>query len=397
VNFLKLLAVVILATAIAGCSKQESIEATSAAETNESATVATSDERPDAEDAARQIQGDFMRGIVAEISDDRYEGRGPGTRGDEMARGYLAEQMAALGLEPGAEDGSWEQYFDLVGINASQPESWTFRGPESSLTLKQWDQFIVGSGVQRQTAKVKDAEVVFVGYGMQAPEYDWDDFKGADLNGKILLMMNNDPDWDSELFAGETRLGYGRWDYKYLSAARQGAAGAIIIHTAPSAGYPFQVVQTSWTGVQFELPAGDEPRIEINAWLTEDAARQLVAAAGLELDALREAASNRDFKPVSLGIRTSLEMDVDIQRAQSANVLGLIPGSDPDLSDEVVVYTAHHDHLGVGTPNDDGDAIYNGAKDNATGVAITLAIARAIQALPTAPRCSVLVALFRAE
>ncbi len=255
----------------------------------------------------------------------------------------------------------------------------------------------MGSGVQRERATVKDAEVVFVGYGMQAPEYDWDDYKGADLTGKVLLMMNNDPDWDPELFAGETRLWYGRWDYKYLSAARQGAAGAIIIHTAPSAGYPFQVVQTSWTGVQFELPAGDEPRNEINAWVTEDAARQLVAAAGLELDALREAASNRDFKPVPLGINTSLEMNVDIQRAQSANVLGLIPGSDPDLSDEVVVYTAHHDHLGVGTPNDDGDAIYNGAKDNATGVAITLAIARAIQALPTAPRRSVLVALVGAE
>jgi Zn-dependent M28 family amino/carboxypeptidase len=397
VNLLKVLAVTTLVITIAGCGKQDSTEATTAAETSESDTVATGDARPAAEEAALQIQDDFMRGIVAEISDDRYEGRGPGTRGDEMARRYLAGQMAALGLEPGAEDGSWEQYFDLVGINASQPESWTFSGPEASLTLEQWDQFIVGSGVQRERATVKDAEVVFVGYGMQAPEYDWDDYKGADLTGKVLLMMNNDPDWDPDLFAGETRLWYGRWDYKYMSAARQGAAGAIIIHTAPSAGYPFQVVQTSWTGVQFELPAGDEPRNEINAWVTEDAARQLVAAAGLDLDALREAASNRDFKPVPLGIRTSLEMNVDIQRAQSANVLGLIPGSDPDLSDEVVVYTAHHDHLGIGTPNDDGDAIYNGAKDNATGVAITLAIAKAIKALPTAPRRSVLIALVGAE
>ena len=396
-NFLKLLAAIILATAIAGCGKQESGEPTIASDTHESDTAAPGNAQPAADEAALQVQGDYMRGIVAEISDDRYEGRGPGTRGDEMARRYLAEQMAALGLEPGAEDGSWEQYFDLVGINASQPESWTFTGPESSLTLKQWDQFIVGSGVQRERAIVEDAEVVFVGYGMQAPEYDWDDYKGTDLTGKVLLMMNNDPDWDPELFAGETRLWYGRWDYKYLSAARQGAAGAIIIHTATSAGYPFQVVQTSWTGVQFELPAGDEPRNEITAWVTEDAARQLVAAAGLELDALREAASNRDFKPVPLGIRTSLEMNVDIQRAQSANVLGLIPGSDPDLGDEVVVYTAHHDHLGVGTPNDDGDTIYNGAKDNATGVAITLAIAKAIMALPTAPRRSVLIALVGAE
>ncbi|MGB5626421.1 MAG: hypothetical protein WBM61_11850, partial [Woeseiaceae bacterium] len=172
-NFLNLLAATILAIAVAGCGKQESTEATTA-ETEKASTVATAIESPAADEAALQVQGDYMRGIVAEISDDRYEGRGPGTRGDEMARRYLAEQMAALGLEPGAEDGSWEQYFDLVGINATQPESWTFSGPESSLTLEQWDQFIVGSGVQRERATVKDAEVVFVGYGMQAPEYDWD-------------------------------------------------------------------------------------------------------------------------------------------------------------------------------------------------------------------------------
>ena len=186
-------------------------------------------------------------------------------------------------------------------------------------------------------------------------------------------------------------------DFKYLSAARQGAVGAIIIHTTPSAGYPFQVVQTSWTGEQFELPAGDEPRSQIEAWITEDKARELVAMAGLDLDELREAAYNRDFEPVPLGITTSLGMDVELNRVQSANVLGLIPGSDPELSDEVVIYTAHHDHLGIGTPNDDGDVIYNGAMDNASGVAQIMAIAKAIKALPEAPRRSVLVALVGAE
>jgi len=210
-------------------------------------------------------------------------------------------------------------------------------------------------------------------------------------------MMNNDPDWDPELFAGETRLWYGRWDYKYLSAARQGAVGAIIIHTSPSAGYPFQVVQTSWTGVQFELPAGDEPRGQISAWVTEDTARDLIAMAGFDLDELREQAYNRDFRPVPLGITTSISMDVEIDRVQSANVLGLIPGSDPDLKDEVVIYTAHHDHLGIGNPNEEGDAIYNGAFDNATGVAQAMAIARAIKALAEAPRRSVLIALVGAE
>jgi len=278
-----------------------------------------------------------------------------------------------------------------------QPESWTFQGHGETKTFKQWDEFIIGSGVQAERAEVNDAEIVFVGYGIQAPEYDWDDYKGADLEGKILLMMNNDPDWDPELFEGETRLWYGRWDYKYLSAATQGAAGAIIIHTTPSAGYPFQVVQTSWTGEQFELPAGDEPRSQISAWMTEDAARDLVGIAGLDLDELREAAYNRDFEPVPLGLTSSIGMDVELNRTQSANVLGLIPGSDPELKDEVVIYTAHHDHLGIGEPNAEGDNIYNGARDNASGVAVVLAIAKSLASLPEAPRRSSLFAFVGAE
>lgn len=391
-NHLRLTAIIAVATALSACSKPAPTIDTTTSE----ADVRTEGNAA-AEQAALQIQDDYMRGIVAEISDDRYEGRGPGTRGDDAARQYLVEQMEALGLQPGAANGSWQQAFDLVGINASQPETWTFAGHDKSLTLKQWDEFIVGSGVQQERATVDEAEVVFVGYGIQAPEYDWDDYKGADLKGKILLMMNNDPDWDTDFFAGETRLWYGRWDYKYLSAARQGAAGAIIIHTSPSAGYPFHVVQTSWTGVQFELPAGDEPRSQISAWVTEDSARDLVAMAGFDLDQLREAAFNRDFEPVPLGITTSIDVAVELQRVQSANVLGLIEGGDPDLRDEVVIYTAHHDHLGIGTPNEDGDAIYNGAMDNATGVAQVMAIAKAIKALPEAPRRSVLIALVGAE
>ncbi len=350
-----------------------------------------------AEQAALQIQDDYMRGIIQEISQDSYEGRGPGSRGDDKTRKYLAKRMAELGLEPGVEDGDWDQAFELVGINASQPPEWVFTGHDQTLVLKQWDEFIAGSGVQGERAELNDAEVVFVGYGIQAPEYDWDDYKGVDLKGKVLLMMNNDPDWDPELFGGEKRLWYGRWDYKYLSAAMQGAAGAIIIHTSPSAGYPFQVVQTSWTGVQFELPAGDEPRSQVKGWVTEDSARELIAMAGFDLDELRERAYNRDFEPVPLGIKTSIGMDVDIERVQSGNVLGLIPGSDPELKDEVVIYTAHHDHLGIGTPNAEGDNIYNGAFDNATGVAQVMAIAKAIKALPTAPRRSVLIALVGAE
>jgi len=344
-----------------------------------------------------------MREYVIEISDDRYEGRGPGSRGDAAARTYLAMRMAGMGLEPGASDGTWEQPFELVGITSDQPSEWGFSradGAETGddrLVLDQWDDFIVSSGVQAPRAEVIDAEVVFVGYGIQAPEYDWDDFKDADLEGKVLLVMNNDPAWDPDLFGGETRLWYGRWDYKYLSAARQGAAGAIIIHAPPSAGYPFQVVQTSWTGERFELPDEGEPRSQVNAWVTEESAKALVAMAGLDLDELRTAADNRDFEPVPLGVTTSIGFDVNINRVTSANVLGLLPGSDPELADEVVIYTAHHDHLGIGTPNESGDVIYNGAMDNASGVSQLMAIAKAFLSMDEAPRRSILFALVGAE
>ncbi len=394
----KFVSISFLSLLVAACGGSDQPAEESAAAVDRSpVALELSGGNPVAEEAAMQIEGEYMRGIVAEISHDSYEGRGPGTAGDVKARVYLAERMAELGLEPGAADGTWEQPFDLVSVHATQPETWTFEGHGQTMELKQWDQFIVGSGVQQDTAGFEDAELVFVGYGIQAPEYDWDDYKGVDLKGKVLLIMNNDPDWDPDLFGGETRLWYGRWDYKYLSAARQGAAGAIIIHTSPSAGYPFQVVQTSWTGPQFELPAGDEPRSQVNAWVTEDTARDLIAMAGLDLDELREQAYNRDFEPVPLGINSSIMMDVELQRVQSANVLGLIPGSDPELKDEVVIYTAHHDHLGIGTSNDDGDVIYNGAMDNATGVAQVMAIAKAMKALPEAPRRSVLINLVGAE
>jgi len=394
-----LIVVIVAPFIVVACGKEPQQEPAAEAppELTSPVAVELSGGNPAAEKAAGQITADYMRDIIVEISSDDYEGRGPGSRGDVKARNYLAAAMEGLGLQPGAADGSWEQKFDLVGLTTVQPDTWTFTGHGEEKILAQWDEFIVSSGVQQQRVAINDAELVFVGYGIQAPEYEWDDFKGADLEGKVLLIMNNDPDWDPQLFEGETRLWYGRWDYKYLSAAKQGAAGAIIIHTTPSAGYPFQVVQTSWTGEQFELPAGDEPRNLVNAWVTEDAARELVAMAGKDLDALREAAYNRDFEPVPLGITTSIAMDVKLNRTESANVLGLLPGSDPELKDEVVIYTAHHDHLGIGEPNEEGDTIYNGARDNASGVAVVLAIARALKALPEAPRRSSLFALVGAE
>ena len=379
---------------ISGCSNEASDEIA------EAATAQISAPENDANTAVTAITADLMRGYVKELADDKYEGRGPGSRGDDLARQYLISELEQLGLLPGAEDGSWEQPFELVGVTATQPTSWTFTtdtSDTSDTTLQQWDDFIVSSGVQAERATISYAELVFVGYGIQAPEYEWDDYKSIDMTGKVAVIVNNDPDWDENLFGGEKRLWYGRWDYKYATAAAQGAVGAIIIHTSPSAGYPFQVVQTSWTGEQFELPAESEPRLQAAAWVTEDSAKTLIEMAGLDLDDLREAADNRDFEVVPLGITTSLEMDVSLNVVKSANILALMPGSDPELSDEVVIYTAHHDHLGIGTPNEAGDAIYNGAMDNASGVAQVMAIARALKQLPEAPRRSILFALVGAE
>ena len=335
---------------------------------------------------------------IADLADDAMEGRGPGTAGDVMARQYIADAMAGMGLEPAAADGSWEQPFDIVGIDAAVPETWTFHSSGGdSVEFAFWDEFIAHSGVQSEQATIESAELVFVGYGIQAPEYGWDDYGDADLAGKVLVMLNNDPDWDPDLFEGDRRLYYGRWTYKYESAAAQGAVGAIIIHTTPSAGYPFQVVQTSWTGPQFELPAEGEPRTQINAWLTEEASRRLFALAGVDYDETLESARSADFVPVPLGLSTSLSLTNTVTSEQTANVLGALPGSDPELADEWIVFTAHHDHIGISPDESLEDRIYNGALDNAAGVAQVLAIAGELAAQKPGPSRSMLFALVGAE
>jgi Zn-dependent M28 family amino/carboxypeptidase len=346
--------------------------------------------------AGKAITADVLRDQITKISSDAFEGRGPTTRGDQATRAYLVDQLKALGYEPGGGD-AWEQPFDVVGTKAAMPPKWTFSRGGKSLAMSWWDQYMAGSGVQTARGAIKDAEVVFVGYGIQAPEYGWDDFKGQDLKGKVLVMLNNDPDWDPAMFAGTTRLYYGRWDYKYESAARQGAAGAIIIHTTPSAGYPFQVIQTSWSGERFELPAGGEPRIQVKGWMTEDAARALATLAGRDLAALIESAHHKEFAPVPLGIKTSMSFTNKISRARTANVFGVLRGADPVLGKQLVVYSAHHDHLGIGKPDAAGDKIYNGALDNGSGCAQLLAIARAWKALPTPPRRSILILFVAGE
>ncbi|MFB1484353.1 M28 family metallopeptidase [Corallococcus sp. RDP092CA] len=352
---------------------------------------------PQEKTAEQAITADLLRAHVRFLASDLLEGRGPGTRGDALAQEYIATQFEGLGLKPGAAGGSYFQRFDLMGIH-SRPGAMTFQAKAGRVELQPREDFIAVSGVQTPEARLDASELVFVGYGIVAPEYQWDDFKGADLRGKTLVILNNDPEDDPRLFAGKTRLWYGRWDYKYEQAAKTGAAGAIIIHTTPSAGYPWQVVRTSWTGEQFELPSGDAPRLQVKAWTTEDATRQVLKLAGQDLDALRAAAQKRDFQPVPLGVTVSLRMSNEVRRRPTANVLGLLPGSDPTLAKEVVLYSAHHDHLGK---KDDGkpgeDVIYNGALDNAAGVAAMLSVARAFASLPTPPRRSILFAAVAAE
>jgi hypothetical protein len=357
--------------------------------------------------AAAFVTAAALSGPLRYLSDDLLEGRAPGTRGDDLAIRYIASEMEAMGLSPGGDGGGWLQKVPLVGVTARVPSKITFapalgvprapgRGP---LALSVPDDLVVMDGTQDAHSALDAPDVVFVGYGIVAPEYQWDDYKDADVRGKVVLVMNDDPSDDPALFAGPTRLWYGRWDYKYLEAAKHGAAGAIVIHTTPSAAYPWQVVVSSNAREKFELPARPgEPRLVAKMWATEGASRALAALGGKDLDALRSGAQTRAFRATPLGVKVAFRIDADIRTIESANVLGVLPGSDATLAKQAVVFTAHHDHLGIGRPKD-GDAIYNGAVDNASGVAGMLAIARAaVASRPIAhPKRSLLFMAVTAE
>ena len=347
--------------------------------------------------AASRVAAAAIDAPLRYLSDDLLEGRGTGTRGDDLAIRYIAAEMEAMGLQPGATEGgtpSWFQKVPLVGLRSQVPPTVTFASTSSAsatVTLAIPADLVLGPGVQQPSVALDASDVVFVGYGIVAPEYGWDDYKTADVKGKLVLVMNNDPSTDPALFEGKTRLWYGRWDYKYLEAARHGAVGAIIIHTTPSAGYPWQVVSSSWSAASehFELPATPgEPRVLAKVWATEDASRSIARLGGKDLDALRAAAEKRDFVPVPLGVKTSIALTCTLRTLESANVIGVLPGSDSALAKEAVVYSAHHDHLGMHAPDSPAppggakagapaDTIYNGAVDNASGTATLLAIARA--------------------
>ena len=351
---------------------------------------------PAEKSAASSITQDVLRAHVRFLASDLLEGRGASSRGDRLAEEYIAAQFEMLGLKPAGTKG-YLQPLELVGTTG-HPDALSFAAGGKRVELKHADDFMAVAERQQEQTQIDNAEVVFVGYGIVAPEYQWDDYKGMDLRGKVLLMMNNDPENDPNLFAGKTRLWYGRWDYKYESAAKTGAAGAIIIHTTHSAGYPWQVVRTSWAGEQFALPQTGSQYLQMRAWATEDASKRIAALGGKDLDALREAAEKRDFRPVPLGVTLSASFSNTLRKTQTENVIGVLPGSDPKLSREAVFYTAHHDHLGLKKGAKPGeDSTYNGAVDNASGVSAILAIAQAFSRMPKPPKRSVYFASVAAE
>jgi Zn-dependent M28 family amino/carboxypeptidase len=327
------------------------------------------------------------------LSDDLLEGRGTGARGGEIAAKYLAAQLEAIGAKGAGENGSFFQPVSLVGVKADPNTTLTISGASGSESFKFADDFVAFTGAQTENVDV-DADLVFVGYGISAPEQKWNDYKGSDedYRGKILVMLVNDPPAttaEPNLFGAKALTYYGRWTYKYEEAARRGAAGAILLHTDESAGYPWSVVRTSNGSWRFDIArtASDTtPFLQFRSWVTDPAARRIMKLAGQDLDVLRAAAAKRDFQPVKLGLKGKLNLKSEVKRVAAPNVVGIIEGSDPQLRSEYVVYSAHWDHLGVGAPDKDGDTIYNGALDNASGCAVVLAIAEHLASLPPAQR-----------
>lgn len=344
---------------------------------------------------SQPINENKIRAHTQFLADDMLGGRGVGSQGEELAIRYIAAQFQAVGLSPGGEHGSYFQKVPLVATKADPSMTLSFRIGNKTMTAVYGKEFIANTPLQEESVNISNKELVFVGYGIQAPEYDWDDFKDADVEGKVLLFLNNDPNTDDpEFFGGRARLYYGRWTYKYEMAAKMGAAGVIIIHTTPSAGYPWQVIKT-WTGEQFALPLS-EPKAKVEAWITEDKIREILASAGADLQTLYDAAEERQFRPIPLGIKASIDIQSAVREMAGTNVLGLLPGSDPQLRDEAVIFTAHSDHLGIGDPVN-GDSIYNGALDNASGVASIITIAEAFTQLPSPPKRSILFIAVTAE
>ncbi len=357
-------------------------------------------EKVDESAAVQEITENGILQDVLSLSADDMEGRGAGTPGEQRAAGYLEKRFKAIGLSP--VEGSYFQAVSMVGMKKDPARSsLTIQGKGGELAYRNDETLTYWSTAQKETVQVEDAPLLFVGYGVEAPEYGWDDFKGEDVSGKVLLFLNNDPpvtEDGKELFGGEARTYYGRWTYKFEQAMRHGAAGAFMIHTTPSASYPFRVVQHNGSEESFALDLpGSGYQVDLLGWIDEATSEQIAQAMGSDLKKLFEMGARRDFKPVDTGFRVSATVATDIRRVQTQNVLGLLEGSDPQLKEQVVVFSAHYDHLGMNPDLEGSDKIYNGAWDNASGTAAIVNLAKAFSSLDPKPRRSLLFLACAAE
>jgi Zn-dependent M28 family amino/carboxypeptidase len=366
--------------------------------------------RPDSASAAAITTAGLLQ-TTSDLAADSMEGRGPGTRGEDRTVAYLTRKLQEIGLVPGNPDGSWVQNVSMIGYT-SRPTATVTAGGKPIPFASPAD-FVANSRHDRPETKVDNSDIVFVGYGVVAPEYGWDDYKGVDVRGKTILMLINDPAvpapgdsaaLDSTKFRGKAMTYYGRWTYKYEIASEKGAAAAIIIHETGPAGYPFSVVQGSWSSEQFDIPSPDaSKRVPVEGWMSLDKAKALLTASAPSLcaprpgscfDSLRASAKRPDFRPVTLNAKASFTVKNSVRRVESKNVIGKIEGS--ERKDETVIYTAHWDHLGRDSTAK-GDQIFNGALDNASGTAGILEIAKAFKAASPPPERSVLFLFVTAE
>lgn len=346
--------------------------------------------------ALETITPEHIRWHVRYLSHDLLEGRGTGQRGGEIAAEYIATQFAEYGLKPAGDHGSYMQKVPLVGITTLPETQFSLvTGKGETLNLKPLDEYVAYDQTQQAQSDV-DADIVYVGYGIEAPEYNWDDYKGVDVKGKVLLMLVNEPASDDpKFFKGKALTYYGRWTYKYEEAARKGAVGVILVHRTDMASYPWEVVRNSNSGEKSYLKAEGEA-LKVASWVQLDVARKLASGSGMDLDKLMQEAQTRNFHPVPLKAKLRAHMISKVRHFESENVLAILPGSDHKMAEEAVVYTAHYDHFGV-RPDLPGDNIFNGANDNATGCGILLELARAFGASSLKPHRSILFAAVTAE
>ena len=342
---------------------------------------------------------------IKTLSSDEYEGRSPGTHGEDLTVAYLTGQFKKTGLKPGNPDGTYVQKVPLVGYRSDTKADITARGRRLTLTPR--TDYVASSRRFTDQIKVPASDIVFVGYGVVAPEYGWDDYKGVDVKGKTILMLVNDPPvpdpndpskLDEKMFKGKAMTYYGRWTYKYEIATEKGAAAALIVHETGPAGYPFEVVGSSFGRENFDIQTPDKnmKRVPVEGWITYDKAAELCKMTGQDLAALKKAAVSKDFRPVTLDAKAAFDIKNTLREVDSRNVIGKLEGSDPQLKNQYVIYTAHWDHLGKDTSLE-GDQIFNGALDNASGTAGLLELARAFTKISPAPKRSILFLSVTAE